>query len=363
MSTNVSSAVCLVHHTVDGIQNIPLEEGTYGVGTGSDCALILDDPSVSEAHCEIEVTGNRVVVRDLGSAFGTFIEGAPIQEDVLRPGQRLLVGNVEFTYSLRPAPAYSAAKPVVAAAVTPARRRSGPRKLPEDSRFGEQLREAIAYPLRRDGMVLLLCGTIVFSLFEVAQLVLSRLRFAGIFGLAYLIVLAMSGGYLFAFMQAIITSSAQGDTDMPPWPEVSNFVSDLLGPFFRLIVIVVACVGPGFILLTISSPIGIVVMFIGVLCLPMVLLTVAMADGLAGLNPFVIFSGIAKVPGRYLCICLVFLVVLAVQRGGEFLLAYSPIPILPAVIAIFLSLYGLAVEMRLLGLLYYTNRERFAWFQ
>jgi hypothetical protein len=40
-----------------------------------------------------------------------------------------------------------------------------------------------------------------------------------------------------------------------------------------------------------------------------------------------------------------------------------PIPLLPTVIASFLSLYGLAVEMRLLGLLYYTNRERFAWFQ
>jgi hypothetical protein len=363
MSTNVSSAVCLVHHAADGIQNIPLEEGTYRLGTGSDCALILDDPSVSEAHCEIEVTGDRVVVRDLDSAFGTFVEGAAIQEDVLRPGQRLLVGNVEFTYSFRPAPVYSAAKPVAAAAVATARRRSGPRKLPEDALFGAQLREAIAYPLRRDGMFLLLCGTIVFSFFEIAQLVLSRLRFGGIFGLAYLIVLAMSGGYLFAFMQGIITSSAQGDTDMPPWPEVSNFVSDLLGPFFRLIVLVLACVGPGFVLLTVSPAIGIVVMLIGVICLPMALLTVAMADGLAGLNPFIIFSGIAKVPGRYLCIFLVFLLVLAVQRGGEYMLAYSPIPLLPAVIGIFLSLYGLAVEMRLLGLLYYTNRDRFAWFQ
>jgi len=41
-----------------------------------------------------------------------------------------------------------------------------------------QVREAFAYPFRRDGLVLLLCGTIVFSLFEIAQLVLSTLRFA-----------------------------------------------------------------------------------------------------------------------------------------------------------------------------------------
>jgi hypothetical protein len=36
---------------------------------------------------------------------------------------------------------------------------------------------------------------------------------------------------------------------------------------------------------------------------------------------------------------------------------------LETVLASFLSLHGLAVGMRLLGLLYYTNRERFAWFQ
>lgn len=363
MSTNASSAVSLIHHTPEGVQTIPLEPGTYRVGTGSDCALILDDPSVSEAHCEIEVVGDRLVVRDLGSVAGTSIDRVPIQEEVLRPGQRLQVGAVEFSYPGRSAQAVRAAKPVSAATAVPvARRRGGRSKLPEDAAFGAQVREAFAYPFRRDGLVLLLCGTIVFSLFEIAQLVLSTLRFAGIFGLAYLIVLAMSGGYLFAFMQAIITSSAQGETDMPPWPEISDFVGDLLGPFFRLIAIVLACAGPGFVLLAVAPAIGVVVLLLGLSCLPMALLTVAMADSLAGLNPIIIFSGIAKVPGRYFCICVVFLVVLAVQRGGEYVLAYSPIPLLPTVIAIFLSLYGLAVEMRLLGLLYYTNRERFAWF-
>ena len=346
------------------MQTIPLDPGVYRLGSHPECALVLDHPSVSEVHCEIEVGDGTVVVRDLGSGTGTQIDGVLIQEEMLRPGQVLRVGDVEFHYAVQqtqprtPVPRRASAMP----SPLQARPKGGVRKVAADSTFGAQLGDAFTYGFRRDGLILLICGTIVFSLLEIAQMVLGALRYAGIFGLAYLIVIAMSGGYLFAFMQAIITSSAQGETEMPPWPEVSNFLGDILGPFFRLVVIVIACAGPGLVLLTVSPAIGIPVLLLGIFCLPMALLTVAMADGLAGLNPLVIFSGIAKVPGQYICICLVFLAVLAVQRGGELLLAQSPVPILPTVVATFLSLYGLAVEMRLLGLLYYTNRERLAWF-
>jgi len=38
------------------------------------------------------------------------------------------------------------------------------------------------------------------------------------------------------------------------------------------------------------------------------------------------------------------------------------IPLLPALVASFLSLYWLTVEMRIIGLLYYTNKEKLGWF-
>ena len=50
------------------------------------------------------------------------------------------------------------------------------------------------------------------------------------------------------------------------------------------------------------------------------------------------------------------------KHSGESLLGLSPISILPAVAGKFVSLYGLTVEMRILGLLYYTNKEKFSWF-
>ncbi|MCL4176159.1 MAG: FHA domain-containing protein [Verrucomicrobia bacterium] len=148
------------------------------MGTGPDCALILDDPSVSEAQCEIEVSDDRAVVRDLASATGTLIDGMPVQQEILRPVQQLQLGSVQFSY---PEESIPQARPVAytpAVHVAATQRRRGVQTLPEDASFGAQLGESFAYASRRDGLVLLICGTIVFSLFEIAQLVLITLRFA-----------------------------------------------------------------------------------------------------------------------------------------------------------------------------------------
>jgi hypothetical protein len=89
---------------------------------------------------------------------------------------------------------------------------------------------------------------------------------------------------------------------------------------------------------------------------------VCLADGIAGLNPIIIFSGLGKVPLPYLTVCGIFLVIIAVVNCIQWLLAWTGIPILPTVVTTFISLYGIAVEMRLLGLLYHTNKARLAWF-
>jgi hypothetical protein len=65
----------------------------------------------------------------------------------------------------------------------------------------------------------------------------------------------------------------------------------------------------------------------------------------------------------YLTTCGIFLVVIALVHGIQMLLEWTGIPILPTVISTFVSLYGITVEMRLLGLLYYTNKAKLAWFE
>lgn len=193
---------------------------------------------------------------------------------------------------------------------------------------------------------------------------MSYFKFAGVMGIAYWLCLIMSVGYLFAFMQNIIQSSSQGEEKMPDWPEISAFWDDLAIPFFRFGFIWLLCLGPGIAVMLMASPLaGVPLLLLGLFCLPMTILTVCLADGIAGLNPIIIFSGLGKVPLPYLTVCGIFLVIIALMHGIRMLLEWTGIPILPTMISTFISLYGIAVEMRLLGLLYYTNKAKLAWFE
>ncbi|MBF5041157.1 FHA domain-containing protein [Aggregicoccus sp. 17bor-14] len=52
--------------------------GTLSVGRGAGAGLLLEDESVSRRHAELRCTGAGVQVRDLGSANGTAVNGAPV---------------------------------------------------------------------------------------------------------------------------------------------------------------------------------------------------------------------------------------------------------------------------------------------
>jgi pSer/pThr/pTyr-binding forkhead associated (FHA) protein len=66
------------------------------VGRVEDNTFQIPEPSVSSHHCEIFMRGNDVVVHDLNSTNGTFINGEKISETVLKPGQVLRLGQIEM---------------------------------------------------------------------------------------------------------------------------------------------------------------------------------------------------------------------------------------------------------------------------
>jgi hypothetical protein len=242
-------------------------------------------------------------------------------------------------------------------------------QLKKQATFLSLLPDAFRYPLRKNGPILLVCGTIFFTVVEGARELLAHVRIGGFMMMAYWITLVIGTGYLFAFMQNIIVSSTNGEDQMPGFPEVSNFSDDIFMPFLRFFMIQALCFGPGIGLIVASAFLGgaallmgIAVLLLGVFCFPMALLTVSLADSIGGLNPLVIFSGISKLPGPYLITCLILLGVMGVGGIIRFGLSLTGIPVLPMILSMPISLYGLTVGMRVLGLLYYTNKEKLAWF-
>jgi hypothetical protein len=66
------------------------------VGRVEDNTFQIADGSVSSHHAEIVLRGSDIVIRDIGSTNGTFINNEKITEAVLKPGQTLRFGQVEL---------------------------------------------------------------------------------------------------------------------------------------------------------------------------------------------------------------------------------------------------------------------------
>src|SRR5262249_28104175 len=225
----------------------------------------IDDPTVSGFHCEIRFEGQNVIVLDLGSTNGTFINSVPIRRQaILEPGQTLKLGSVELFFPPEasppgapptgpapriarvrltkiepdPAPTPQAATPVAeelpplqpsgaddcrnhpgipatlicqqcgtlfckscvktiharnrdvhscqlcsGICVNLAQHRKAVAK--ETATFGALLPTAFKYPLQQNGPVILLAGTILFTFFDFARLVLSSFKMVGMLGFAY----------------------------------------------------------------------------------------------------------------------------------------------------------------------------------
>jgi adenylate cyclase len=77
-----------------------LKDGMTLVGRLPTCDLVLNDPSVSRHHASLKVADGKVFVQDVGSRFGTHINGEQIiavQDAVeLKPGQTLKLGELSL---------------------------------------------------------------------------------------------------------------------------------------------------------------------------------------------------------------------------------------------------------------------------
>jgi hypothetical protein len=68
------------------------------LGRGTDCDLRLVDAGVSRHHAELRVEDGEVVLVDLGSTNGTFVNGQPIRRVTLADGTQVTLGRTTLVF-------------------------------------------------------------------------------------------------------------------------------------------------------------------------------------------------------------------------------------------------------------------------
>jgi pSer/pThr/pTyr-binding forkhead associated (FHA) protein len=76
-------------------------DGDLVLGRGDRAEIRLEDPFASSRHARIFEQGNVVVIEDLGSTNGTYLNEEVLQSPrPLHPGDRVRIGDSEFTFEV-----------------------------------------------------------------------------------------------------------------------------------------------------------------------------------------------------------------------------------------------------------------------
>ena len=78
-------------------KQFPLNKNEYILGRSHECAIQIDDKSVSRSHVHIKVVGAEVSISDMDSANKTVVNGATLKPGVpfkLRNNDQIKTGNV-----------------------------------------------------------------------------------------------------------------------------------------------------------------------------------------------------------------------------------------------------------------------------
>ncbi len=66
------------------------------IGSGAGMDVHLDDPDLRDHHATLEIHGERVLLRDHGSTDGSVVNGVPVRDAVLHPGDQIAFDGHRF---------------------------------------------------------------------------------------------------------------------------------------------------------------------------------------------------------------------------------------------------------------------------
>ena len=71
--------------------------GEHLIGRGADCSIFVDAEPVSRHHARLTVGADKVILEDLGSVNGTYVDGARVEGSMtLQQHQHIHIGDLEL---------------------------------------------------------------------------------------------------------------------------------------------------------------------------------------------------------------------------------------------------------------------------
>ena len=86
-------AVLVVKFEGSVLQNVPVHEAVITIGRAPDSTIAIDNVAISSRHACIEKQQGRLVLTDLGSLNGTFVNSQRVKSTTLKDGDVITIGK------------------------------------------------------------------------------------------------------------------------------------------------------------------------------------------------------------------------------------------------------------------------------
>ncbi|MCL4530001.1 MAG: DUF3662 domain-containing protein [Chloroflexi bacterium] len=83
---------------IEGVKVFPLRQAVVNIGRRLDNTLVIDDPRVSRNHAQLRAIKGRLVIFDLNSTGGTFVNGQRANQSVLYPGDVISLAGMALIF-------------------------------------------------------------------------------------------------------------------------------------------------------------------------------------------------------------------------------------------------------------------------
>ncbi|HOW64825.1 MAG TPA: FHA domain-containing protein [Candidatus Paceibacterota bacterium] len=260
-----------------------LDPGIYSVGRESNNVIAIDDPSLSEAHCELEIREDGSMrVRDLGSAEGTCVGNNLVAEADVKPGEVVRAGGVRLwieTFSSEeeeapPEEPLEIPKPPVTTPVS----------------FFASVPGAFSYALQGEFLLLILGAVLIENIHRVVPVFAQYVA---------LIMGFLLGIYVTTIWRDIVLSTTEGHDRIPPLGRSTLDWDDTKELLARCFILGLICFGPAIAIrwwLGANTGIDLMVFGLGCLYFPTAFLAMLVTDTLGAANPVVVFRSLVKAP-------------------------------------------------------------------